>query len=147
MNRQQIKPGDIVLVHDDTPRITWKLAVIEELMKGKDGLVRAAKIRTSQGRTNRPIARLIPLEVSSNVIGESTVDENNNPDKKVQTPSNDANTALPLALPPADRDQMELKGQIGRDDKQHRGVKTKSRIGSGNLAPPRKMSRTDNVIK
>ena len=72
MNRQQIKPGDIVLVHDDTPRITWKLAVIKELMKGKDGLVRAAKIRTLQGRTNRPIARLIPLEVSSNVIDEST---------------------------------------------------------------------------
>ena len=96
INRQQIKPGDIVLMHDDTPRITWKLAVIEELMKGKDGLVRAAKIRTSQGRTNRPIARLIPLEVSLNVTGESTADE----EKDVQPPPDDANTTLP----PADRD-------------------------------------------
>ena len=65
------------MVHDDTPRITWKLAVIEELMKGKDGLVRAAKIRTAQGRTNHPIARLIPLEVSSDVANNSSADEAN----------------------------------------------------------------------
>ena len=60
-NIQTIRPGDVVLIHDDTPRITWKLAVIEELLKGKDGLVRAANIRTAQGKTNRPIARLIPF--------------------------------------------------------------------------------------
>ena len=46
-------------------------------MKGKDGLVRAAKIRTAQGRTNRPIARLIPLEVSSDVANNSSTDEAN----------------------------------------------------------------------
>lgn len=54
-NRQQIKPGGIVLVHDDSHKITWRLAVIEELKKGKDGLVCAAKIRTAHGRTNHPI--------------------------------------------------------------------------------------------
>ena len=53
------------------------MAVIEELMKGKDGLVRAAKIRTAQGRTNRPIARLIPLEVSSHVANNSSTDKAN----------------------------------------------------------------------
>ena len=66
-NTQTVKPDDVVLIHDDTPWISWKLAVIEELLKGKDGLVRAANIRTTQGGTNRPIARLIPLEVSSEV--------------------------------------------------------------------------------
>ena len=50
--------GDIVLVHNDTPRTMWKLAVIEELIRGNDGLVRAANIRTATGR---PIARLVPL--------------------------------------------------------------------------------------
>ena len=35
-NVQRIKPGDVVLIHDDTPRITWKLAVIEELLRGND---------------------------------------------------------------------------------------------------------------
>ena len=72
-----IKTGDIVLVHDNSPRITWKLAVIEELMKGKDGVVHAAKIRTAQGRTNHPIAKLIPLEVSSDVANSSSTNDDN----------------------------------------------------------------------
>ena len=35
-------------------------------MVGSDDLARAAEIRTAGGRTNRPIARLIPLEVNVN---------------------------------------------------------------------------------
>ena len=50
------------------PRIDWRLAVIEELIVGNNGLVRAAHIRTGQGRTNRPISKLCPLEVSSNEL-------------------------------------------------------------------------------
>ena len=74
-NRQQIKPGDVVLIHDDNSnRLNWRMAVIEELMRGKDNLVRAAKIRTTQGRTNRPIAKLVPLEVSSDVSSSSSAD-------------------------------------------------------------------------
>ena len=65
-NVQWIRSGNVVLVHDDCPRIAWKLATVEEVLKGNDGLIRAANIRTAQGKTNRPIARLIPLEVSSN---------------------------------------------------------------------------------
>ena len=64
-NCQQVKTGDVVLIHDDGPRLRWKMAVIEELIVGGDGLVRAANIRTSSGRTNRPIAKLYPLEVAS----------------------------------------------------------------------------------
>ena len=64
-NIQQVRIGDVVLVHDDTPRINWQLAVIEDVIRGSDGLIRAANIRTKAGRTNRPIARLYPLEVRS----------------------------------------------------------------------------------
>ena len=39
-------------------------------MTGSDGIVRAAEIRTAGGRTNRPIARLIPLEVNHDVTQE-----------------------------------------------------------------------------
>ena len=77
----------------------------EELMKGKEGLVRDAKIRTSQGRNNRPIARLIPLKVSLSVTGESTADEVNS-DKDVQSP-HDAN-ATSLS---ADRNGVERMSQ------------------------------------
>ena len=71
-NGQQIKPGDVVLVHDDTPRVKWRLAVIGELVRGNDGMVRASKIRITQGRTNCPIAKLIPLELSSDMVSYSS---------------------------------------------------------------------------
>ena len=62
---QKVRVGDIVQIHNEGPRINWRLAVVEELITGKDGLVRAANIRTSTGRTNRPIIKLYPLEVAS----------------------------------------------------------------------------------
>ena len=33
-----------MLVHDESPRLTWKLAVVESLIEGGDGLIRAANI-------------------------------------------------------------------------------------------------------
>ena len=54
-NQQKAKTGDIVLIHDDKPRVDWRLAGIEELIPGGDGLILAANIRTSTGKTNRPI--------------------------------------------------------------------------------------------
>ena len=37
-----------MLVHDDCPRINWKMAVVESLVKGSDGLVRSVKIRIKE---------------------------------------------------------------------------------------------------
>ena len=64
-NSQRIKVGDVVLIHDDGPRMQWKLAVVENLREGGDGLIRAADLRSSNGKTNRPIVRLYPLEVTA----------------------------------------------------------------------------------
>ena len=64
-NQQSVKKGDVVVVHNDIPRTTWKMAVIEDLIMGGDGLVRAATIRTSTGTTNRPITKLYPLELNT----------------------------------------------------------------------------------
>jgi len=41
------------------------MATIEKLIKGNGELVRAANICVATGRMNRPITRLVPLEVSS----------------------------------------------------------------------------------
>ena len=53
--------------------------MVEQLNKGADGLTRSTDIRTSTGRTNRPIARLYPLEVTAAEVpptdGESTREE------------------------------------------------------------------------
>ena len=65
-NKQCVSVGDIVLVHDDTARVNWKLAIIELVNKGKDGLIRSANIHTAIGRTNHPIARLYAVHSASN---------------------------------------------------------------------------------
>ena len=51
-------------MHDNASRLQWRLAVIEELLKGLDGFVRAATIQTNSGKTNLPIAKLYPLEIN-----------------------------------------------------------------------------------
>ncbi len=60
-----IKVGDVVQIHDTTPRSMWNLAVVTELVYGKDGIVRSAKLRTKMGNTTRPIVKLYPLEVAN----------------------------------------------------------------------------------
>jgi hypothetical protein len=45
------------------PRYRWKIARIEELRISQDGEIRAANVRTPNGRTwERPIKLLVPLE-------------------------------------------------------------------------------------
>ena len=38
-DKQIIRKGDVVIIHDDKPRLYWKLAIVENLIKGNDGLV------------------------------------------------------------------------------------------------------------
>ena len=70
-NTEIIKVGDVVLVHDDSKRVNWRLAIVESLIRGPDGHVRAANIRTATGNTNRPIVKLYPLEVTSSTEPQS----------------------------------------------------------------------------
>jgi hypothetical protein len=51
--KPSIKFGDVVLVHNEGPRIYWKVAVIDSLIISPDGQIRAANIRTAEGKTNR----------------------------------------------------------------------------------------------
>jgi len=52
-----------VSVHEDNkPRLQWKIAIVEELIKGNDGQVRAAYIKTSTHTTIRSVAKLYPSE-------------------------------------------------------------------------------------
>lgn len=77
----------MVLVHDESPRSTWKLAVVEGLIEGGDGLVRAANIHTSTGHTNRPITKLYPLEVCTNEAMPLIEDDTSKQAIMVPTPS------------------------------------------------------------
>ena len=53
---------------DNVKRNKWKLGRIEELVRGVDGVVRGARVKTSnekgvKGAVNRPIQKLYPLEI------------------------------------------------------------------------------------
>lgn len=56
--------GNVVLVSDDkTPRGQWPMAIITEVLPGKDGLIRNVKVRTVKKRIlTRPVQRLYLLE-------------------------------------------------------------------------------------
>ena len=72
---QTVKTGDVVQIHDDCPRNQWRLGVVEEVVKGKDGFIRSVTLRTTSGRTNRPIARLYPLEVTHSPTDVETLEQ------------------------------------------------------------------------
>ena len=61
---QTVRTGDVVLIHDDTPRTTWKMGVMEALITGGDKIVRAVTLRTATGLTDRTVAKLYPLELN-----------------------------------------------------------------------------------
>lgn len=56
---------DVVQIHDNSHRARWKLAVVQQLILGNDGLIRSAVIKTRNGATNTPIVNLYPLEVQN----------------------------------------------------------------------------------
>ena len=111
-NSQTVKKGEIVLVHDDTPRASWKLAVIEDVITGHDGLIRAVNIRTSSGRTNRPISRLYPLEITSKTDVEPVNSDATNSRDKLDSESNQQNTSQPQDIRPTRQAAMKARARV-----------------------------------
>jgi hypothetical protein len=57
--------GDVVIVSSDNKnRGAWPLAVVEETYPGKDGVVRAVRLKTKNGTLERPVQLLYPMELS-----------------------------------------------------------------------------------
>ncbi|XP_074629581.1 uncharacterized protein LOC141887214 [Acropora palmata] len=84
---QTVAVGDVVIVHEDgLHRGLWKLGRVESLIKGKDGLVRGAVVksttpkRRNPTRLRRPLQRLYPLELGARSQGDSSEDIPDVPD-------------------------------------------------------------------
>ena len=83
------KVGDVVVIHEDNvKRALWKLGRVVDLIKGKDGVIRGARVKTnsrySGGVIDRPLQKLFPLEMgrgekenenSGNVLADAPVHE------------------------------------------------------------------------
>ena len=77
------------MVHDDSlPRGFWKLGLVKELIRGRDGIVRGASVRLGSkdarhSLLRRPIQRLYPLEVRK---AAATEDEHSLPEYSSEAP-------------------------------------------------------------
>ena len=79
----------MLISEDNVKRAEWKLGKIEDLIPGKDGVIRGVKVRTcGKGKyefLNRPLQKLYPLEVSSSEIDLWEKEKNVDGDKCEKT--------------------------------------------------------------
>ena len=56
--------GDVVIIQNDSKnRGTWPLAVVATYL-GRDGVLRAVRLKTKNGAIERPVQHLYPMELS-----------------------------------------------------------------------------------
>ena len=69
----QPKPGDVVIVQTDSKnRGKWPLAIVKETYPGKDGVVQAVSVKTSNRTLERAVQYLYPMELHCDVIAKRT---------------------------------------------------------------------------
>ena len=72
---QDLKQGDVVIIKgDDRNRNKWKLGVVDQMIKGKDDVVRAVRLRAGKSFLKRPIQHLFPLELSCDLKPKKQLD-------------------------------------------------------------------------
>ncbi|PIO58364.1 hypothetical protein TELCIR_20203 [Teladorsagia circumcincta] len=107
--------GDVVLLDDDSPqpRGQWPMAVIIDLIRSRDGEIRSALLQNSTGRNvQRPINRLIPLEIQSSaqssedrIYEPSTIQERTTARRKTSFNLAKKDVAIRLQPPRAAKNQ------------------------------------------
>ena len=57
--------GEVVIIASDERNPgKWTLGIVEELFPGRDGIIRAAKMKMANGHLERVVNHLYPLELS-----------------------------------------------------------------------------------
>ena len=60
-----VKPGDVVIIKgDERNRGKWRMGIVDTLTPGRDGVIRAVRLRSGKSFLERPIQHLYPLELS-----------------------------------------------------------------------------------
>lgn len=54
----------MIIATDEKKRGRWPLGIVEELIAGRDGTIRVAKVRTEKSHLERAVQQLYPLELS-----------------------------------------------------------------------------------
>ena len=91
-HQQHIRLNDTVLIHDgNLPRLTWRKGIVVERLKGPDGKMREAEVRTPNGSNlKRPVTKLFPIEYFEFQLNEDFGENANVCDNVVRTKRNAA---------------------------------------------------------
>ena len=106
-----ISVGSIVLVHDEKPRGFWRLAKVNQLLTGKDGLVRGAVVKVTSGKDKftelqRPLQLLYPLEVDQ-FVSQPDEAQQDAEEKRVE----DTNTETGVSCNESNKDASGVPGR------------------------------------
>ena len=72
-SKNPLSVRDVVIFRsEERNRNHWPLGIIEKLIEGRDGVVRAAKVRTRKTVLERAIQHLYPLELSCDISNDAT---------------------------------------------------------------------------
>lgn len=98
--------GDVVIIQEDQRnRNHWKLGKVEELIKGRDGIVRTARLRAGKGILEHAIQHLYPLELSCDRSNRAPL----NPEAPTFRPQRQAAAAAKVRIQEiAEKEQREL---------------------------------------
>lgn len=61
--------GDVVYIVDDNNRKSWVRGIVTKVIKGSDGRIRQALVKTAKGEFKRPVAKLAVLEIRERKAG------------------------------------------------------------------------------
>ena len=99
------KEGDVVIIRgDEKNRAHWKLGIITTLMPGKDGVVRAIRLRAGKTFLERAPEHLCPLELSV----ERKVNSSSVKKTRTERPRRDAKTIANIRI----KDQTTEEGNV-----------------------------------
>ena len=74
-SKMDLKVGSVVLIREEgLPRLKWPLAKVSDIIRSKDGLIRAVKLKTEKSELTRSVKKLHSLEVSEMVTPSDTPD-------------------------------------------------------------------------
>ena len=79
-------------------RNCWPLGIVDQLIAGRDGVVRGAKLRVGRSHVERPVQLLYPLELSCDEDDNQETAMTLNPDAPTFRPRRDAAATAELRV-------------------------------------------------
>ena len=82
--RADLRVGDVVLIKgDEKNRAHWKIAIVHQLIQGRDNEIRAVKLKAGKSFLDHPIRFLYPMELHCDEV-EQVVEQPKPKDLNVQ---------------------------------------------------------------